>query len=430
MKGKITSKSNDESLKTCRERSTPEQLKYLFQFMTTNVNLIEGRKNQSNSRTFWKKLSQELNNLGPPKRSIAEWKKIWASNKFKLKKKLSVEHTSNRMRSFGCSINSLDTQIKGAFVQKSSHDKTQSGHVINGKVRHFCRICLQYSTVMKTLESSLMNMYAVLIGKPLESHGITLICEQCSAELARAYKFRLLCLETEEKILNLKSTDAPKPQLTDSAAHQLCSLCGKMLKAESMKAHVKRHEADQEDPALRPFVCSDCGRSYRTLCNLQSHMSYTHTKTKAFKCRHCDVIFSSYFRRRLHETTCRLQQQTPAFACPICQHGFHHPSKRDDHVRTRHTYERPFQCSDCEKSFFTKSVLRRHVRIHAKEHRVSCSICSCRLRSWRSLAAHMTKNHSDQGIPPPRLQLCQEAISEPSSGRTLDSGEDKINHLS
>lgn len=351
------------------------------------------------------------------------------------------------MSSFGYSMESLDNQVKGIFGQKqysqipgnfSEVTKDQrSGKILNKmeklqRIRQSCRICLENDMKMKSLERKFQEMYVALTGKPFESHGLSSmkICERCITELTRAYKFQLHCLKTEEYFISLKIPEMSpgeedslkvsqdkintEESLPDSTTHQLCNLCGKMLKAESMKAHLKRHEADQEDPTVRPFICSECGRSYRTLCNLQSHMSYTHTKSKSFKCRYCEDIFTSYFRKRLHESKCKLQQQTLNHPCPVCHQTFAHSSKRDDHVRVRHTFERPFHCPEleCDKSFFTKRVLRRHMANHSSnKNKISCTICNKSLRSWRSLATHMN-SHDDQQPSHLTCHLCLETFSE------------------
>ncbi|RXG68523.1 Zinc finger Y-chromosomal protein [Armadillidium vulgare] len=63
------------------------------------------------------------------------------------------------------------------------------------------------------------------------------------------------------------------------------------------------------------------------------------------------------------------------------------------HIRFKHTKERPFQCSICNKSFATKYDLRSHVRIHTGEKPYKCFYCSQTFAQSSNRSTHMKSKH-------------------------------------
>ena len=89
-----------------------------------------------------------------------------------------------------------------------------------------------------------------------------------------------------------------------------------------------------------PFMCSfpDCGSAYNLLCRLKTHI-FSHIRISVYKCNHPKCIGNRYFR-----DTKELQK----------------------HVLSRHTSEKPYFCTICNKRYRRLENCKLHVR---REHK-------------------------------------------------------------
>ena len=113
-----------------------------------------------------------------------------------------------------------------------------------------------------------------------------------------------------------------------------------------------------------PFVADDprfkchCGRQYRSKTALRIH-EREHSGEFPFHCKYCGQGFSQMRRLREHETR---HTGKPVAVCDVC--GFEAKSFYGLHTHKNIHLQNTFACQHCDKTFYSKPALKRHLIVH------------------------------------------------------------------
>lgn len=170
-----------------------------------------------------------------------------------------------------------------------------------------------------------------------------------------------------------------------------CSKCKLVFKKEHhLHRHMKSH-VDSPTISPKPFICRECGQSFRQSGSLIEHMSIHQEK-----------------RTRLTEEIKGVndkKKEEKKFFCPQCPFGTNCPNTFVQHAKTHEKDKRRFRCDKCSFRTLSENDLRRHnimqhtvitVRKHIQNddpENFSCNICSYRAFSRHVFTNHLMRRH-------------------------------------
>ncbi|KAJ2938613.1 hypothetical protein O0L34_g11925 [Tuta absoluta] len=181
-----------------------------------------------------------------------------------------------------------------------------------------------------------------------------------------------------------------------------CKYCDKTFASESaIGYHLKFNHTQEESANLKRHKCDVCGRSFKMLQKLKTHM-VTHSNVRSHYCVECDKSFKTRTALNLHFRTVVAHNQTDRqqylFNCPQCDKRFPHKKALARHTSGVHNNQ-TLQCNQCGKTFKNKKNLSVHILSHEgyeppKNH--SCSVCNKRFHEKGVLAKHMNTHTGER----------------------------------
>ncbi|XP_070829972.1 zinc finger protein 644a [Chaetodon trifascialis] len=167
-----------------------------------------------------------------------------------------------------------------------------------------------------------------------------------------------------------------------------CSKCKLIFQKEHhLHRHMKSH-VDSPNISPKPFICRECGQSFRQSGSLIEHMS-THQEKRE---RLTEEIKGMNDKKK--------EDKNAKLFCPQCPFGTNCPNTFVQHAKTHEKDKRKFRCDKCSFRTLSENDLRRHnimqhtvITVGKQIHNDDSEIFSCNICSYRAFSKSVFKNH-------------------------------------
>ncbi|RZF44924.1 hypothetical protein LSTR_LSTR014632 [Laodelphax striatellus] len=187
----------------------------------------------------------------------------------------------------------------------------------------------------------------------------------------------------------------------------LCEICGRFfLDQRSLASHQRLHE-NQSD-----FVCVTCTKSFETQAELDEHAS---THLKSFSCEVCSKRFHKKDLVRQHMLSHSDIKMYSCFCGAsfnrlrsFKRHTNKHKSIPENQSDEGQISANKFICGICKRDLKTETRLRWHEAQHAGEKKpFDCDVCGCRFARLAYYKVHMMKHTGER---PYTCSVCQKGF--------------------
>lgn len=188
------------------------------------------------------------------------------------------------------------------------------------------------------------------------------------------------------------------------AEANICGECGRKLRRpRDLELHlIKIHSYDPTDPVKFPVPCRDpeCSQRFISKDFMERHANYCHTnKETNHKCPRCQKVFFGKHAIDRHMQSCGrerlVKRQESSHICETCGKAF----TKERLAIHRLVHLGPdawkFCCETCGKKCMTKQKLTEHLRTHTQEKLFQCSYCGGKYAHRHNLRHHVSSKHPD-----------------------------------
>ncbi|CAB4069670.1 Gastrula zinc finger protein XlCGF53.1,Oocyte zinc finger protein XlCOF8.4,Oocyte zinc finger protein XlCOF19,Zinc finger protein 674,Zinc finger protein 132,Zinc finger protein 852,Zinc finger protein 658B,Oocyte zinc finger protein XlCOF6,Zinc finger protein with KRAB and SCAN domains 2,Zinc finger protein 658,Zinc finger protein 782,Zinc finger protein 248,Zinc finger protein 808,Zinc finger and SCAN domain-containing protein 29,Zinc finger protein 845 [Lepeophtheirus salmonis] len=177
-------------------------------------------------------------------------------------------------------------------------------------------------------------------------------------------------------------------------------------------------------------TCSICEKTFSSAQALKNHRAL-HMQERPFQCSQCTKSFVTKANLlshiRLHKET--LQNLKP-FPCPHCSSHFNCLSNLNRHVRSlhfEHSDKKYFLCQDCGKNFTDPSALTAHRKSHTDIRPYQCDDCD---KNFLTLARLRVHRRTHTGEKPYSCRECDRTFVTASQLKSHESHRHQLQNIS
>jgi Zinc finger, C2H2 type len=203
-------------------------------------------------------------------------------------------------------------------------------------------------------------------------------CHICSYVVSRP-KFLQLHLQTH----------------TDSKPFS-CDKCDKrFIWKGALKSHLINHQPESE---RKSYICPQCNRKYQTAGSLASHKKSAHGEVVKSKnlCEVCSKSFSTLTSYKEHMITHSEDSEKLQLKCGECGKWLKNQRCLKSHMQLHANVDH--KCEMCDYVTKKEKLLKNHIITrHTNDRPWNCDACDKTFKVKRALTIHKTQNHAESG---------------------------------
>lgn len=243
----------------------------------------------------------------------------------------------------------------------------------------------------------------------------TFLCEYCGKQFLHmsAWKYHLLNVH---RGLNDKS-DSKSENVEKKKPKFECDICSKIFSVlKNLESHKVTHDLRHE--------CSRCSEKFRTKSQLNCHVKSFHPRERKTnqKCKFCNhlsfdsrVDLENHIAEEHPKERRWSRKSAESHVCTYagCGKTFKHARSLRSHAALSHDARKAtFTCDVCDKSFFEKGKLNRHLLCHQDGTAFECDSCRKTFSRRDALKRHVSISHPDKkDVKSFRCKFCDKAFS-------------------
>ena len=137
-----------------------------------------------------------------------------------------------------------------------------------------------------------------------------------------------------------------------------CEKCGRTFPNSGGLLNHLIMEHNTSSAGQAETYCPECDEPYGSRSELQDHIDEVHLKL-SYDCHKCGKIFKGRHGLKQHLQKVH-EKERFRVQCDMCADWLPNKECLDNHVRIRHTGEKPFKCTFCDKAFGAASIMTSH----------------------------------------------------------------------